>query len=69
MKYAKVEVEIAIDDNLDAVEVVDELISYALSRGLFESCGMGEVTLVEQKPMPMIEEDDIPDWNAVRGER
>lgn len=66
MKYAKVEVEIAVMDEDDAVEVVSELVWYSLNRGLFDACGMGNVRLVEEKSMPMIEEDDIPDWDAAR---
>ena len=66
MKYAKVEVEIAVDNDLDPKSVVDDLIWYALNRGLFDGCGMGNVRTIEEKPMPMIEEDNIPDWDAVR---
>lgn len=66
MKYAKVEVEIAVTDEDDAVEVVSELVWYGLNRGLFEACGMGGVRLVEEKPMPMIEDEDIPDWDALK---
>lgn len=66
MKYAKVEVEIVVTDDDDPVAVVDELVWYGLNRGLFDACGMGNVRLVEEKSMPMIEEDDIPDWDAAR---
>ena len=67
MKYAKVEVEIAVMDDDDAVEVVSELVWYSLNRGLFEACGMGGVRLIEERPMDT-DEDGVPDWDSIRTE-
>ena len=66
MQYARVEIEVAVEDGDDAAHIVSELVWYALDRGLCEGVGMGEVRLLEERPMPMIEEDGIPDWDAAR---
>jgi hypothetical protein len=65
MQYTKVEVELAVEDGDDAAHIVNELIYYGLSRGLCEAVGLGHVKLLEERDMPMIE-DDIPDWDAAR---
>lgn len=67
MKYAKVTVEVAVADDDDAVNVVDELLFYALSRGLYEEIGMGQVRLVEERPMG-VDEDGTPIWAPVEVE-
>ena len=65
MKYAKVTVEIAVDEWDTPIHVVDDLITYALGRGIHEDIGLGRVELIEEKPMA-VDEDGTPIWASVR---
>lgn len=67
MLYTRVEVELAVEDGDDAAHIVNELIFYALDRGLFEGVGLGAVRLIEERPMGS-DEDGVPDWDSIREE-
>lgn len=67
MLYTRVEVELAVEDGDDAAHIVNELIFYALSKGLCEDVGLGAVRLIEERPMDA-DEDGVPDWDSIREE-
>lgn len=65
MKYAKVTVEVAIPSKDEGAAIVDDMIFYALSRGSYDDVGLGNIELVEERPID-IDEDGVPNWSSVR---
>ena len=67
MKRTRVEVEIAHHDDDNGEIIISELITYAMGKGLYEECGLGNIRLISSAPIAC-DEDGVPDWDALKSE-
>jgi hypothetical protein len=66
MKVSTVAVTFTHDDDSDPVGMVDDMVGYAVNRGLFDAeIGLAPSTLVITAPIGIVE-DDIPDWDSIQ---
>lgn len=76
MKISSVVVTFTHEDDTDPVNAVDEILGYAINRGLYaEELGLTTSKLVISAPMPTVtthEHDDdawpehyVPDWEVI----